>query len=73
MIIPESELNFLEVKYYAKRFRDEIPVYVYLPNRNPVFYIGAVLFEERDIVDQYPKDKNIWIITSDGGYYLKTE
>jgi hypothetical protein len=73
IIMPESKLNFLEVKYYVKKFRSDLPVYVYSPNKKIVFYLGAVLFKENEIIDQYPNDKNIWIITPNGGYYLKTE
>lgn len=73
VIIPESELNFLEVKYYVKKQRPDIPVYVYLPNKTPVFYIGSVLFEKNEIIDKYPENKKIWIITKDGGSYLKTD
>jgi len=72
VIIPESELNFLEVKYYVKKQRPDIPVYIYLPNKNPVFYTGSVLFEENEIIDKYPENKKIWTITKDGGSYLKT-
>jgi len=72
VIIPESELNFLEVKYYVKKQRLDIPIYTYLPNKNPVFYIGSVLFEENEIIDKYPENKRIWIISKDGGSYLKT-
>lgn len=56
----------MEIKYYVKKQRPDIPVYVYLPNRNPVFYIGSVLFEESEIIDKYPENKKIWIITKDG-------
>lgn len=73
VIIPESELNFLEVKYYVKKQRPDILVYAYLPNRNPVFYIGSILFEGNEIIDKYPENKKIWIITKDGGSYLKAD
>lgn len=73
VIIPESELNFLEVKYYVKKQRPDIPVYVYLPNKTPVFYIGSVLFEENEIIDKYPESKKIWIVSKDGGSYLKLD
>jgi len=73
IIVPESNLNFLEVKYYVKKFREDIPVYAYLPNGEIPFYIGSVLFEEKEIINEYPKNRKVWVITQDGGYYLKTD
>lgn len=71
VITPESNLNFLETKYYVKKSGKNIPVFAYAPDGKIVFYIGAVLFEEEEIITEYPKDKRIWILKSDGGYYLK--
>lgn len=73
VIIPESVLNFLETKYYVERSGKDIPVYAYSPDGKIVFYIGAVLFEETEIITEYPEDKRVWIITPDGGYYLKAD
>jgi len=71
VIVPESNLNFLEVKYYVKKFREDIPVYAYLPNGEIPFYIGSVLFEKKEIINEYPKNRKVWVITQDGGHYLK--
>lgn len=73
VIIPESNLNFLETKYYVKKLREDVPVFAYSPDGEIVFYIGAVLFEEQEIIREYPKDKRVWVITSDGGYYLRVD
>lgn len=71
VIIPERSFNFLEVKYYTQKYRKDIPVYVYEPGGKFVFYIGTVLFEEKEKIWEYPKDKRIWIISPDGSYHLK--
>jgi len=73
VIIPESNLNFLETKYYVQKSGKDIPVYAYSPNGKIVFYIGSVLFEKQEIISEYPKDKRVWVITQDGGYYLKND
>lgn len=73
VIIPENNLNFLETKYYVKKSGRDIPVFAYQPSGRVVFYIGSVLFEEKDIISEYPKNRRVWIITPDGGYYLKED
>lgn len=73
VIVPESNLNFLEIKYYVKRYGRNNPVYAFSQEGKIPFYIGAVLFGENEIIKEYPKDKQIWIITSDGGYHLKKD
>lgn len=72
-IIPESNLNFLEVKYYVERYGRSNPVYAYSSDGKIPFYIGSVLFEDNEIIKEYPKDKKIWLISSDGGYSLKKD
>ena len=72
VIVPESNLNFLETKYYAQRFRKKVPIYAYSPEEAKIpFYIGGVLFEDKEIIKEYPKDKKVWVITPDGSYHLK--
>lgn len=73
IIIPESNLNFLEVKHYVQRSGMKIPVYAYSKNGldGIPFYIGKALFNNEDIISQYPEHTNIWIVTPDGGNYLK--
>ena len=71
VVIPESNLNFLETKYYIQKKRSDVPIYAYSADGKIPFYIGDVLFEENEIIKEYPKDKQIWIVTPDGGYYLK--
>jgi len=73
VIIPESNLNFLETKYYVKKSGKDIPVFAYSPSGKIIFYLGSILFEKSDIVSSYPENKRIWIIKPDGGYYLKGE
>lgn len=72
VIIPESNLNFLETKYYVKKSGKDIPVLAYSPDKKIVFYLGAVLFEDKDIIYEYPQDKRVWVIKQDGGHYLKS-
>jgi len=71
VVIPESNLNFLETKYYVQKRRSDIPIYAYSADGKIPFYIGDVLFEEEEVIKEYPKDKQVWVITSDGGYYKK--
>jgi len=70
IIIPQSDLNFLEVKWYVKQSSSSIPVYALAPNGKIPFYIGAVLFEPQEIITQMPKGARVWQITQDGGYQL---
>ncbi len=70
VIIPESNLNFLETKWYAKQSGSSIPVYAIAPNGKIPFYIGAVLFEPQEIISQMPKGSRVWQIKSDGEYQL---
>jgi len=73
VIVPENNLNFLETKYYVQRSGKNISVYAYSEKGldEIPFYIGKILFNPEDIITQYPENTNIWIITPDGGYYLK--
>ena len=71
IIVPESSLNFLETKYYASSYGSDIPVYAYQPEGEVLWYIGGVLFEEEEIIKEYPRNKDVWILQSDGGHYLK--
>lgn len=71
IIIPQSNLNFLETKYYVKISKSNIPVFAYSSDGRVPFYIGAVLFEQEEVITQIPKNKRIWQINPDGGYELK--
>ncbi|MDP3998465.1 MAG: glycosyltransferase family 39 protein [bacterium] len=71
VIIPEQYTNFLETKYYAQKYGSRIPVYAYSPGGDILFYAGAALFQSKDIITEYPKDKRIWVVTPSGGYDLK--
>ncbi len=71
IIVPESTLNFLETKYYVQKSGKNIPVYAYSPDSKIPFYIGAVLFENQNIITEYPKNKNVWVVTPDGGFHLR--
>ncbi len=71
VIIPESNLNFLETKYYVKSLNRNNPVYAYSEEGKIPFYIGGILFEQGEIINSYPEDKTIWIITPNGGFYKK--
>lgn len=69
VIVSQSNLNFLETKWYAQKNGSSIPVYVYVPPGGSIpFYIGSVLFEPQDIITQLPTDTKVWYIKSDGGY-----
>ncbi len=70
IIIPEDQLNFLEVKYYVKRSGSTIPVYAYNSGGKIPFYLGAVMFEPQDIIRNYPEGRKVWQIKADGGYNL---
>ena len=71
VIIPENKLNFLETKYYVKRFDRNNPVYAYSEDGSIPFYIGGILFDQEEIINNYPEDKVIWVITPEGGFYKK--
>lgn len=71
IIIPEKYENFLEIKYYAQKYGNRIPVYAYSPSGEIIFYVGASLFNKEDILTTYPKNKRIWVIYPDGGIKLK--
>jgi len=73
IIVPESILNFLETKYYIQKSGREIPVYAHSPDKEIPFYIGSVLFEEREIISEYPVGRRVWVIKPDGGHYLKLD
>lgn len=66
IILLQSNLNFLEVKYYVHRLRPDLPVYTVSPDGRVVFYIGGVLFEKREILTAIPKDKTVWQVQTDG-------
>lgn len=68
VIIPKDVLNFLEVKYYVATQGSKVPVFAFAPKGNIPFYIGSILYEEKDIITTLPKDKIIWEIEPDGGY-----
>lgn len=69
IILSESNLNFLEVKYYVRRLRPDLRVYTYSPNGRVVFYIGGALFEKGDILTSIPQDKTVWQIQTDGRFH----
>lgn len=70
VIIPESNLNFLETKYYVQRVNGKTPVLARSTDGKVVFYLGAVLFEPQEIITELPKNKRIWQVKPDGGYQL---
>lgn len=70
VIVSESNLNFLETKWYVRQVGSSIPVYTYSANGKVPFYIGAVLFEPQEIITQMPKGVRVWQITTDGGSKL---
>jgi len=70
VIVPQSNLNFLEIKWYAEQSGSPILVYAYVPDRKVPFYIGSVLFEPQEIITQMPKRLRVWQIKSDGSYEL---
>ncbi|MEK7450972.1 MAG: hypothetical protein AAB662_03495, partial [Patescibacteria group bacterium] len=69
-IIPKSNLNFLETKWYVRQDGSSMSVYAYAPSGNVPFYIGSLLFEPQEIITQIPKGIRIWQIKGDGGYEL---
>lgn len=71
IIIPQSNLNYLETLYYVTQRGKNIPVYVYAQDGKIPFYIGAVLFEKSHLLTAYPKNQRIWEIIPDGGYRLR--
>ncbi|MDO8620851.1 MAG: glycosyltransferase family 39 protein [Candidatus Levybacteria bacterium] len=70
VIIPQSNLNFLETKWYVRQNNSPMLAYAYAPSGNVPFYIGSLLFEPQEIITQMPKGVQIWQIKSDGGYEL---
>lgn len=71
LIIPESELNFLETKYYVQRLNPNIAVWVHFPKgkENLPYYIGWPFFKDETFVTEIPRDKVVWVIKDNGGYY----
>lgn len=72
VIIPKSNLNFLETKYYVERSGKNIKVYAYSPDNKIPWYIGGILFEPKEIVTKIPdlKTAKVWQVNPDGGYEL---
>ena len=69
VIIPQSNLNFLETLYYVEKSGQGVPVYAYSSNGEIPFYIGGVLFEGH-VINKLPTDKRIWRVSPDGGHEL---
>lgn len=74
VIVPESYLNFLETKYYVQKSGKNIPIYALskTSGNDIPFYVGKILFNPEDIISQYPESTNVWIVTPNGGHYLKS-
>lgn len=70
IIIPQDQLNFLETKYYVQKSGSNMSVFAYNPSGKIPFYIGAVLYDPKEIITQMPKDKRVWQLKPDGGYTL---
>lgn len=73
IIVPESNLNFLETKYYVEKSGKNIRVYAYAQDGKIPFYIGSVLFEPQEIITEIPANKRVWQIKEDGSYVLLNE
>lgn len=71
VIIPQNILNYLETKYYVEKSGKNIKVLAYSPTGKIPFYIGAVLFDKKDIITEMPKGVRIFQINTDGGYEVK--
>jgi len=70
VLIPESILNFLEVKYYVGKSGRDVSVYAHSSSKEIPFYLGSVLFDKGEIITDYPQGKRVWVVKPDGGYYL---
>ncbi len=68
IIISQSDLNFLETKWYISQSGSTIPVRVVSLDGKIPFYVGAILFESQDIIPQTPIGVRVWEIKQDGGY-----
>jgi hypothetical protein len=71
LLLVEDEEVFLTAKYYANKINPKLIVKMYVSNGEPVFYVGAVLVGENEVLSFYPENKRVWIIDSRGEYYLK--
>lgn len=70
IIISETELNFLETKYYVRQLNQEIPVWVRFPKGKDKlpYYVGGEFFNNETFVRDYPMDQAGWIIKENGSY-----
>lgn len=71
IIVPENTLNFLETKYYVGiSGKDNIHVYTYSQDGKIPFFIGGILYDEKDIIREMPKNRRVWQIKGNGKYEL---
>lgn len=70
VIIADSELNFLEVKYYSQKINKEIPVWVhYEKNKNELpYYLGSPFYKEVVFTKEIPVNQPAWVIRTDGSF-----
>lgn len=66
VIVPQQNINFLEIKYYVEHSGKTISVYSYTSDGKIPFYLGSVLFEPQERITQMPE--RYWQINPDGGY-----
>ncbi len=68
-IVSESDLNFLETKWYVRGNEKHIHAYTYSPTGTIPYYIGSAAIDKSDVITALPTHKTVWIIQQNGGYH----
>ncbi len=69
MIISESDLNFLETKWYTLNNPLHIKAHIVSPSGTIPYYIGAAAIEPGDVIKSIPPHTTVWVIQQNGGYH----
>lgn len=70
VIIPKDYLNYLETTWYVQQSGKPIPVYAYSPTGTVPYYVGSILYNQKDIITKLPTKTRYWEIEPSGGYTL---
>jgi hypothetical protein len=68
IVIAESQLNFLETKWYIKANHSNLATYVITDKSKFPYFLGSSVIEKGDILSATPSGRTIWYIQTDGGY-----
>ncbi|MDE2025857.1 MAG: glycosyltransferase family 39 protein [Patescibacteria group bacterium] len=70
VIIPKDYLNYLETKWYVQQSGKNIPVYAYSSTGTVPYYVGSLLYDQKNIITKLPTKTRYWEIDPSGGYKL---